>query len=150
MAGGAPMGAASLSSALLLLKEQTRLSDTTYWPLVSECFVSSLGLRLVSGIENALQPVFELLTDTRGTAIMNRLFHGYAPFKGAIEGRRNGVLISNENGEAVATRWLEAAVRRRAWLILYTHDVTEQPSPWGCTPQSLERLAEAAARANTV
>jgi GTP-binding protein len=44
----------------------------------------------------------ELLTDTRGTAIMNRLFHSYAPYKGAIQGRRNGVLISNSDGEAVA------------------------------------------------
>jgi GTP-binding protein len=44
----------------------------------------------------------ELLTDTRGTAIMNRIFHGYAPYKGAIQGRRNGVLISNDKGEAVA------------------------------------------------
>jgi GTP-binding protein len=44
----------------------------------------------------------ELLTDTRGTAIMNRLFHGYAAYKGEIAGRRNGVLISNDIGEAVA------------------------------------------------
>jgi GTP-binding protein len=44
----------------------------------------------------------ELLTDTRGTAIMNRLFHDYAPHKGEIAGRRNGVLIANEQGEAVA------------------------------------------------
>jgi GTP-binding protein len=44
----------------------------------------------------------DLLTDTRGTAIMNRLFHGYTPHKGDIEGRRNGVLISNEQGDAVA------------------------------------------------
>lgn len=44
----------------------------------------------------------ELLTDTRGTAIMNRLFHAYAPFKGDIAGRVNGVLISNDQGEAVA------------------------------------------------
>ncbi|MDE2577277.1 MAG: translational GTPase TypA [Hyphomicrobiales bacterium] len=44
----------------------------------------------------------ELLTDTRGTAIMNRLFHEYAPYKGEIQGRRNGVLISSEQGEAVA------------------------------------------------
>jgi GTP-binding protein len=44
----------------------------------------------------------ELLTDTRGTAIMNRLFHAYQPFKGELPGRRNGVLISNEAGEAVA------------------------------------------------
>ena len=44
----------------------------------------------------------EFLTDTRGTGIMNKLFHGYAPFKGAIEGRRNGVLIANSDGAAVA------------------------------------------------
>jgi len=44
----------------------------------------------------------ELLTDTRGTAVMNRLFHAYAPFKGDIPGRRNGVLISTDQGDAVA------------------------------------------------
>ena len=44
----------------------------------------------------------EFLTDTRGTGVMNRLFHAYAPWKGPIEGRREGVLISNAGGEAVA------------------------------------------------
>jgi GTP-binding protein len=44
----------------------------------------------------------ELLSDTRGTAVMNRLFHAYAPYKGEIQGRRTGVLISNGQGEAVA------------------------------------------------
>src|SRR6187431_3567344 len=44
----------------------------------------------------------ELLTDSRGTAILNRLFHGYTPHKGEIGGRVNGVLLSNEQGEAVA------------------------------------------------
>lgn len=44
----------------------------------------------------------ELMTDTRGTAIMNRLFHAYEPYKGAIGGRNNGVLISQEQGESVA------------------------------------------------
>ena len=44
----------------------------------------------------------ELLTDTRGTAIMNRIFHAYAPYRGTLQGRRTGVLISNEAGEAVA------------------------------------------------
>jgi GTP-binding protein len=44
----------------------------------------------------------EFLTDTRGTGIMSRLFHGYAPYKGPIEGRGNGVLISNSGGSAVA------------------------------------------------
>ncbi len=44
----------------------------------------------------------ELLSDTRGTAVMNRLFHCYAPYKGEISGRRQGVLISNGVGEATA------------------------------------------------
>ena len=44
----------------------------------------------------------ELMTDTRGTAIMNRLFKAYEPYKGEMPGRRNGVLISNDKGEAVA------------------------------------------------
>ena len=44
----------------------------------------------------------EFLSDTRGTGIMNRLFEKYGPYKGAIEGRANGVLISNGAGEAVA------------------------------------------------
>lgn len=44
----------------------------------------------------------EFLTDTRGTGMMNRLFKGYEPFRGSVEGRRNGVLISNGQGEAVA------------------------------------------------
>jgi GTP-binding protein len=44
----------------------------------------------------------ELLSDTRGTAVMNRIFHAYAPFKGEIQGRRTGVLISNSDGEAAA------------------------------------------------
>ncbi|MEK9678414.1 MAG: translational GTPase TypA [Rhodospirillaceae bacterium] len=44
----------------------------------------------------------EFMTDTRGTGVMNRLFHGYAPYKGAIEGRRNGTLISMNDGKAVA------------------------------------------------
>ena len=44
----------------------------------------------------------ELLSDTRGTAIMNRVFLEYAPYKGQIKGRHTGVLVSMEQGEAVA------------------------------------------------
>ena len=44
----------------------------------------------------------EFLSDTRGTGIMNRLFEKYGPYKGRIEGRQNGVLISMETGKAVA------------------------------------------------
>jgi GTP-binding protein len=44
----------------------------------------------------------ELLTDSRGTAVLNRVFHAYAPHKGDLQGRRNGVLIATDNGLAVA------------------------------------------------
>ena len=44
----------------------------------------------------------EFLTDTRGTGVMNHTFHGYGPFKGAIPGRKNGVLIAMEAGETIA------------------------------------------------
>ena len=44
----------------------------------------------------------EFLTDTRGSGVMNRLFHGWVAHKGPIAGRRQGVLISMENGTAVA------------------------------------------------
>ncbi len=44
----------------------------------------------------------EFLTDTRGTGVLNRVFHGWAAHKGPIPGRRAGVLISMEDGEAVA------------------------------------------------
>ncbi|SEP64622.1 translational GTPase TypA [Thalassovita taeanensis] len=44
----------------------------------------------------------EFLTDTRGTGVLNRVFHSWAPHKGPIPGRRQGVLISMENGVSVA------------------------------------------------
>ena len=44
----------------------------------------------------------EFLTDTRGTGVLNRVFHSWAPHKGPIPGRREGVLISMEDGAAVA------------------------------------------------
>ncbi|PZX14729.1 translational GTPase TypA [Celeribacter halophilus] len=44
----------------------------------------------------------EFLTDTRGTGVLNRVFHGWTAYKGPIPGRRQGVLISMEDGESVA------------------------------------------------
>ncbi|MFZ1470856.1 MAG: translational GTPase TypA [Paracoccaceae bacterium] len=44
----------------------------------------------------------QFLTDTRGTGVLNRIFHGWTPYKGAIQGRRQGVLISTEAGVSVA------------------------------------------------
>ena len=43
----------------------------------------------------------EFMTDTRGTGVLNRVFHKYAPYKGDIEGRRVGTIVSRENGMAV-------------------------------------------------
>jgi GTP-binding protein len=44
----------------------------------------------------------QFLTDTRGTGVLNRIFHAWAPHKGPIQGRRQGVLVSMENGVSVA------------------------------------------------
>ncbi len=44
----------------------------------------------------------QFLTDTRGTGVLNRIFHGWTPYKGTIQGRRQGVLISTEPGVSVA------------------------------------------------
>jgi GTP-binding protein len=44
----------------------------------------------------------QFLTDTRGTGVLNRIFHAYLPYKGDIPQRRNGALISNDTGSAVA------------------------------------------------
>ena len=44
----------------------------------------------------------EFMTDTRGNGVINRIFHSWAPYKGQIDGRRQGVLISMENGVSVA------------------------------------------------
>jgi peptidoglycan/xylan/chitin deacetylase (PgdA/CDA1 family) len=63
---------------------------------------------------------------------------------GADANQLPAVGIEGEDGEARAFRWMDEAARRNAWLILYTHDVAEAPSAWGCTPGALERLARAA------
>jgi peptidoglycan/xylan/chitin deacetylase (PgdA/CDA1 family) len=52
--------------------------------------------------------------------------------------------IEGPEGERKAMAWLGRAMARKAWLILYTHDVAETPSAWGCTPAALGRLIDAA------
>jgi GTP-binding protein len=73
----------------------------------------------------------ELLSDTRGTAIMNRLFHSYVPHVGAIPMRHTGALISNGEGEAVAyaifylqdrgPMFIEAGTKVYAGMIIGEH-----------------------------
>ena len=71
---------------------------------------------------------------------------------GVIEGgvdlaQAPAVGIEGEAGEAVALHWMNQAVRRKAWLILFTHGVADGPTPYGCTTNVFERLvAEAVAR----
>ncbi len=59
----------------------------------------------------------EFLTDTRGTGVLNRIFHGWAPHKGEIQGRRQGVLISMENGTAVAYALWNLEERGRMFVV---------------------------------
>jgi peptidoglycan/xylan/chitin deacetylase (PgdA/CDA1 family) len=52
--------------------------------------------------------------------------------------------IEGPDGEAIAMSWIDLAAERGAWLILYTHDVVERPSPFGCTPAVLKGLIDRA------
>jgi GTP-binding protein len=58
----------------------------------------------------------EFLTLTRGTGLMSHIFDGFAPFKGVIAERRNGVLVSNEQGEAVAYALFNLQERGRLFV----------------------------------
>ena len=58
----------------------------------------------------------EFMTDTRGSGVLSRIFHGYTPYKGDIAGRRNGVLISN--GTGVAVEYALWGLEDRGYLII--------------------------------
>ncbi len=62
----------------------------------------------------------EFLTDTRGTGILNRIFHGYQPYRGSVVGRQNGALISMING--VASAYSLAAIQERGALFISPQD----------------------------
>jgi peptidoglycan/xylan/chitin deacetylase (PgdA/CDA1 family) len=84
--------------------------------------------------KRALAPRFALL----------RALHPGLVAAGSDLNQAPSVGVEGPDGEALAMAWIERAARRRAWLILCTHDVAEAPSPYGCTPAALERLVEAA------
>ncbi len=58
----------------------------------------------------------EFLTDTRGTGVLNRVFHEWSPYRGAIPGRRRGVLISMDDGDAVAYALFNLEERGRMFI----------------------------------
>lgn len=74
---------------------------------------------------------------------LRALHHGLIT-NGADLNQTPAVGIEGEDGEAVANVWLDKAKDRKAWLILYTHDVAERPSQWGCTIDALGRLIDRA------
>jgi len=80
----------------------------------------------------------EFLSDTRGTGIMNRLFEKYGPYKGTIQGRQNGVLISMEKGAAVA--YALNALEDRGVLFISPGDMLYEGMVIGenAKPQDLE------------
>ena len=80
----------------------------------------------------------EFLSDTRGTGIMNRLFERYGPYKGPIQGRQNGVLISMEKGAAVA--YALSALEERGVLFISPGDMLYEGMVIGenAKPQDLE------------
>ena len=71
------------------------------------------------------------------------LHHGLIE-RGCDMNQAPAVGIEGQDGEASARGWMSAAKSRNAWLILYTHDVQQDPSPWGCTPKTLETLVDLA------
>jgi peptidoglycan/xylan/chitin deacetylase (PgdA/CDA1 family) len=80
-----------------------------------------------------------------GYATLRALHHGVIT-AGTDLNQTPAVGIEGADGEAIASRWLDEALARKAWLILYTHDVRQAPSPWGCTPEALARLIDRARR----
>lgn len=75
--------------------------------------------------------------------ILRALHHGLVE-TGSDLNQAPAVGIEGPDGELTALHWLREAARQHAWLILFTHDVKRDPSPFGCTPAALERLADAA------
>jgi peptidoglycan/xylan/chitin deacetylase (PgdA/CDA1 family) len=86
------------------------------------------------GAKRALAPRFTLM----------RAVHPGLITAGSDLNQAPAVNIDGPEGKATALRWLERATARRAWLIFFTHDVVETPSPWGCTPGAFQRLIDAA------
>lgn len=84
--------------------------------------------------KKALQPRF---------ALLRALHHGLVE-RGSDLNQAPAVGIEGAEGEETAARWLRQARARKAWLILYTHDVQNLPSPFGCTEAALRRLVELA------
>jgi peptidoglycan/xylan/chitin deacetylase (PgdA/CDA1 family) len=74
-------------------------------------------------------------------ALLRGLHHGLIE-AGTDLNQTPAVGIEGPEGEVLVRDWIDRAVQRRAWLIVYTHDVVAAPSPFGCTPGTLSRLID--------
>lgn len=77
-----------------------------------------------------LEPRFRLL----------RALHPGLARRGTDLNQAPAIPVDGPDGETRAALWIDRAARRRGWLILCLHDVAPEPSPWGCTPETLARL----------
>lgn len=82
----------------------------------------------------------------RRYSTLRGLHHGIIE-KGTDLNQAPSVGIEGEHGETAARRWLAEALVRKAWLILYTHDVAPQRSAWGCTPDGFAKIIDEALEA---
>lgn len=77
--------------------------------------------------------------------LSSRALHHGLIVSGSDLNQTPAIGIEGGHGEKVAMDWLDKAAHTPdGWLVLYTHDVREAPSPWGCTPDALARLADLA------
>jgi peptidoglycan/xylan/chitin deacetylase (PgdA/CDA1 family) len=89
-----------------------------------------------------VSPTAKAVLDGR-FSLLRALHHGVVE-AGTDLNQAPAVGIEGPDGETLAARWMDAAAARKAWLILFTHDVKDAPSPFGCTPAVLGRLADRA------
>ncbi|HEY3887837.1 MAG TPA: polysaccharide deacetylase family protein [Caulobacteraceae bacterium] len=73
--------------------------------------------------------------------LLRGLHHGLVE-AGTDLNQAPAVGIEGPEGEVLVREWIDRAIERRAWLIVYTHDVVAAPSPFGCTPGALNRLID--------
>jgi peptidoglycan/xylan/chitin deacetylase (PgdA/CDA1 family) len=102
----------------------------------------------VGPIESFAYPYGDVSAGPKGLlkaryATLRGLHHGVIA-AGTDLNQAPAVGIEGDDGTALGRRWIAEAARRKAWLILYTHDVAASPSPWGCTPQVLGDLLDEA------
>ena len=76
-------------------------------------------------------------------SLLRALHHGLIE-AGADLNQAPSVGLEGPEGERQVMAWLQKAVQRGSWLILTSHDVSPQPSRWGCTPDALSRVLDQA------